>query len=331
MQKTENKILIIGAGAYGIALMHVLKENKHNNVFIFGNNINNLEMLLKNKSKIFEDYFINSPTNIYNSYEVFFNEHQKVDCIILAVPSSSIEDVLNKISKYINTPTILLNTSKGLYGDKFWKDVFSNINKNFIYTSINGPSFAIEMIKNEKTICDVFADSKDIFQIINNIFDTKNFKVNFEIASRSSLYISSFKNVLAIGMGIIKSITNSNNSFTSIIVLAIKETISILEEYLNDKINIVKYSSLGDILLTATNKESRNFSFGQEIYKFGIQQAKINFKNITVEGLVTIEKLKLILKETKNPNNFIFFDSLIKVINNELEPKEMLNYIWHRI
>lgn len=331
MPKIENKILIIGSGAYGTALMHTLKQNKSNKVYVYGNNEENLKLLLKNQSKLFNNLYIKAPTNVYTNYQSFFDEHKTINCIIIAVPSSAIESVLNQISPFINKETIILNTSKGLYGNKFWKDVCKSINNNFVYASINGPSFAIEMIKNEKTICDVFTDEKRTFNQLEKIFKCENFKIKFEHAYKSSLYISSFKNVLAIGMGIIKSITNSNNTFTSIIVLAIKETISILENYLNEKIDIVKYSSLGDILLTATNEESRNFSFGKEIYKVGINQAKINFHNITTEGLVTISKLKDILNKIKNSDDYVFFNSLIKVIDNKLEPKEMLNSIWHRI
>ena len=84
-------------------------------------------------------------------------------------------------------------------------------------------------------------------------------------------------------------------------------------------------SGLGDLVLTATATQSRNFSFGYEVGRLGSAQPVLNSNTKTVEGILTApavlkraNELNVEMPICETVNNVLFKGMPIKEAMNEL-------------
>ena len=99
-------------------------------------------------------------------------------------------------------------------------------------------------------------------------------------------FYSIFKNIIAIGSGIIYELTNSYSTVITYLTKA-------LEEIKNPKI---LYGTIGDYYLTGTSFDSRNFNFGKILVN-NKENAQDYLKNNTVEGYTMLKNLYKYLKQ----------------------------------
>ena len=110
------KVSFLGSGAWATALANVVSDNGHE-VLLYGvckEEIDDININHQNK-KYFKDVILNeSIKGTLNIIDVLDSE-----VIVIAVPSSQIRVVLNKIKdKLVNKP-IILNVSKGFDKETF--------------------------------------------------------------------------------------------------------------------------------------------------------------------------------------------------------------------
>lgn len=324
-----SKVLIIGAGAFGIALGQTIQLNGHEVYYLTNKNetANNL------KNSFFSGYpkhHLLKPTDVFLDYK----EALKLlyDFVVIAIPSEFIEEMWNKLSKVIKNDLIIINSSKGICKDGIWSSIFLNHPHVKGFGLLSGPSFAEEIIEKKKTIVNLVADKQETFNKFANVINNDFFKtiylpIEFETICS---YIGALKNVIAIGMGLIDHLTNSKNTYASFLTFAFEDLEAILKKITNqEKWNLMKPYALGDIILTASTKVSRNYNFGKLIGEHGLKKAFELCKNITVEGLCTIGVLENI--EKKHNVYMHFFSPLLKVFKKEIEPNQFINDIWKNI
>lgn len=299
------KILILGKGAFGSAIGHCL--NNDNELYFFTRKDIGLKINHKIK-KVF-----------YDINECFYNA--KYDFIFIALPSKEIIDIFKIISKYIREEVIVVNCSKGLAPEFNWEKIIKSLNNNFIYTALNGPSFASEMFKNEMTVVNIFAPSINIFDQIISLFDNSIIKFfyvenNFDVSE----LVSSLKNAVAIGMGLVCKFSNSPNTINAIYTLALKEVKRITTFLLDKEVELIDFFGIGDYTMCCFNKESRNFLFG---FNFLKKEDELS----TIEGERTIE---VINKRCQNLN-LVFFSQLYNILKKKKKPQEFLKSIFGKI
>ena len=136
-------ILIIGAGAYGLALSTILSDK--NEVTIYSSIKEEIEKLKKTykNENLFPDIELSKKISFINKIE------KKYDLIVLALPTNILEQELLKIKEEIKKTPIVI-TSKGIHKNKFPYDIVKeNIETDEIYV-LSGPSFAKDLIKKQE-------------------------------------------------------------------------------------------------------------------------------------------------------------------------------------
>ena len=73
----------------------------------------------------------------------------------------------------------------------------------------------------------------------------------------------------------------------------IKELIDALG---GNKNTILSYAGFGDILMTCTSLNSRNYNYGKMIGEGKLEEANIYANNTTVEGLYTLRSIKELIR-----------------------------------
>jgi glycerol-3-phosphate dehydrogenase (NAD(P)+) len=220
------KISVLGAGGWGTTLAILLHYNGHN-VTLWEFKKSYARHLLK--KRINTDYLpgIKIPKEILITPDIEEASDAK-NLIVLAVPSQFLRDVVKNINYRSIEDAILVSVSKGIEKNKLMtmsqmlKDVFPHINENQIGV-ISGPSHAEEVSQMVPTA--VVAASVDIetSKAIQAAFMTSYFRV---YASTDILGVElggAFKNIIAIGAGIIDGAGFGDNTKAAIMTRGVAE------------------------------------------------------------------------------------------------------------
>ncbi len=319
----NNKVLIIGTGAWGTAIASILLDN---GIYVKMYGISQQEINdLKNgyNKKIFGNIKLTIPPHeVSTNVSSLMND---VKYIIFCVPTKNYDDVIKKISKYIKTDMILINTSKGLDGKiSYHQKLTSSFKKNKV-CSIIGPSFAKEVLLKKHTMINVVGQDKNTCSKLIKLFNNNYFKLSYCKDYIGSSVLSALKNILAIIMGILDESKLSINTKSAILTYAINEFGEIVKFFGGNRDSINELSGIGDIFLTCTNTLSRNYSFGIDLVK---NNFKYSPNKSTIEGYQTLINMHKLFNTNKKQNIFNFINQSYKLITNKIDIRKFVDEIW---
>jgi glycerol-3-phosphate dehydrogenase (NAD(P)+) len=245
-------ITIIGEGVWGTALSTLFKQNK----------------------KEF----------------IFWDKQSKIDgssIVLMTLPTQAIRVVLEANKENLKEAAII-NASKGIELETLklpFQITREVLGEKVKYFSLIGPSFASGLQKKTPTMVNLgcFLQDQILNEEIKAFFQTDYFRVRISASVEALELSGALKNVYAIACGIAEGLNFSANTRANLISLAYME-ISKLCQKLNYKIDEDALESvLGDLILTCSSSESRNFRFGKLVTEVSISEA-LQQINSTVEG-----------------------------------------------
>ncbi len=319
---TKNKVVVLGTGAWGTALANVLADSG-NDVFMWGVNQSEVDDINKHHNK---KYYGNKRINSRISASTNLKEALfRANYIVLAIPSIFLKDVLKSSKEFILNKPIIINATKGLDPDTMspWGDTIKEILSSNDVASLTGPSFAIDVIDKKPTIVNIVTKSESLFKKISYIFNCDYFKIVNCKDENGSEICGAIKNLLAIGIGIAHENHNSINTVSALLTTGINEIKEIISLQNGEQKTILDYCGIGDIFLTCTSDKSRNFSFGKQLYKHGLNKSLIMNSN-TVEGYTVSKVVEKIIE--KKSDKFPILNSICMVLSNKLKPRDFVNY-----
>ncbi len=316
------RVGILGAGAYAMAISSILDYNKHD-ITMWTEFFEEAEMLKKTRKndKKMPGFLLSEKIKITTKLEESIINQ---DLIVLAIPTQFLDAVCKKMSPYINNSKVLI-TSKGIdqkTGFLVDKIVSSNLNTKNI-AILSGPTFAIDIPKNNQIGLSIASSNKETENLIKEIFENDYVNLDYTNDIIGTELCGAVKNIYAIVMGLLEGLKCTESTKAFFMTEIIKETKELINLFEGKEETILTYASIGDIFLTCNSKNSRNYSFGTLL---GSKQSKSQIKNYleetTVEGVYTLRSLKKILNE-KNIE-FKIIDTIYEIIENEQEPIKIL-------
>ena len=264
------KISVLGAGGWGTTLAILLHYNGHN-VTLWEYKKSYARHLLK--KRINTDYLpgIKIPKEINITSDIEEASDNK-NLMVLAVPSQFLRNVVKEIDFHQIKESILVSVSKGIENkslmtmSQMLKDVFHQLNKNQIGV-ISGPSHAEEVSQRIPTA--VVAASSDIetAKTIQAAFMTSYFRVYTSTDILGVELGGAFKNIIAIGAGIIDGSGFGDNTKAAIMTRGVAE-ISRLGLAMGARPEtFAGLSGMGDLIVTCMSRHSRNRFVGEQIGK----------------------------------------------------------------
>jgi glycerol-3-phosphate dehydrogenase (NAD(P)+) len=289
------KISVLGAGGWGTTLAILLHYNGHN-VTLWEYKKSYARHLLKTRFNT--DYLpgIKIPKEILITHDIEEASDGK-NLIVVAVPSQFLRDVVKKINYRKIEDAILVSVSKGIEKNSLMtmsqmlKDVFHHISENQIGV-ISGPSHAEEVSQRVPTA--VVAASVDIetSKAIQAAFMTSYFRV---YASTDILGVElggAFKNIIAIGAGIIDGAGFGDNTKAAIMTRGVAE-ISRLGLAMGARPEtFAGLSGMGDLIVTCMSRHSRNRFVGEQIGKGKKLKQILKSMEQVAEGVETTRSAK---------------------------------------
>jgi len=296
------KISVLGAGGWGTTLAILLHYNGHH-VTLWEYKKSYARHLLK--KRINTDYLpgIKIPKEILITSDIEESADDK-NLIVMAVPSQFLRSVIKDINFKSIEDAILVSVSKGIENkslmtmSQMLKDVFPHINKNQIGV-ISGPSHAEEVSKRIPTA--VVAASSDIetSKAIQAAFMTSYFRV---YASTDILGVElggAFKNIIAIGAGIIDGAGFGDNTKAAIMTRGVAEISRLGLAMGSRPETFAGLSGMGDLIVTCMSKHSRNRFVGEQIGKGRKLKEILKSMEQVAEGVETTRSAKQLASKVK--------------------------------
>ena len=304
-------ISILGTGAYGLALALMFHKNK-----------NKIKMWTKfedEKNRILSEHEnktvlpgVKIPKNI-----VISNDMEDVvtdaDLIVIAVPAAFVDDVSFELGKYYRDDQYVLLASKGIERNtcSFVGDIFKRHIVTRKYAVISGPSFAVDIVTNCPIGLTLASDNRKTREIIRSALESDSIKIRETRDIIGVEICGSIKNVIAIAAGMLDGMGYPESTQAMFIVESLNDMTELISKLGGDRRTILTYAGFGDLLLTATSKKSRNFTYG---YMLGSKVSKEEIDNYvantTIEGLYTIQSIYKLLnnKSVKIPIINLIYD-----------------------
>jgi len=318
------KVCVLGCGAFGIALASISNKN-NNDTYLWAHTKESEKDLNKKRiSDKLPGFIIDKKIKITSDLSIAINE---ADLIVIAVPAFAFEDVCSKLKKHIRKTQSILIATKGIQQGTclFLNDVFKKYLKNNLAV-ISGPTFAKDIIINSPIGFSLATKSKKTAKIVKICFEneTTKFRVTRDIIGIE--ICGSIKNVMAIAAGMLEGMNVSDSTRA----LFLTESMNDIKELINalggKKKSILSFAGFGDILMTCTSANSRNFSFGYLIGKGASKEEIDNYlKNTTVEGMYTLKSINKLVRKKKVEIPIIHL--INDIINGKKEKEEMLKFL----
>lgn len=293
-------ISIIGTGAYGIALSLMFHKNGHH-IKMWTKFEEEKNTILKTRKNERVLPGITIPKDIEISCD-FKEVVSDADIIVIAVPAGFVDDVSFELSKYYNENQYVILASKGIERDSclFVADIFRRHVKTKKYCVISGPSFAVDIVTNCPIGLSLAGEHKTTRTVVKKALESDSMKLRETRDVIGVEVCGSIKNVIAIAAGMLDGMGYPESTQAMFITESLHDIKELISKLGGDRKTILSFAGFGDLLLTATSKKSRNFSYG---YLIGSKASKKEIDdyvaNTTIEGLYTIKSIYKLLKNRK--------------------------------
>ena len=252
------KIAVIGAGSWGIALAQLLAHNKHEVTVwsILEDEINMLKEKHEHVDKlpgVKLDDSISYTTDLKEAIE-----GKKV--IVLAVPSPFTRSTAAKMKEFVTDDQIIVNVAKGIEEATLMtlSQVVEDEIKNATVCVLSGPSHAEEVGRGLPTTVVVGAKKKEDAQFLQNVFMSEVFRVYISPDILGIELGAALKNVVALAAGIADGLGFGDNTKAALITRGITE-IARLGTAMGGKFEtFCGLTGIGDLIVTCASMHSRN-------------------------------------------------------------------------
>jgi len=293
-------IAILGTGAYGIALALMFHKNG-NHIKMWTKFKEEKDMIVKTRenSRVMPGVKVPKDIEISNDFESVVNDAK---LIVVAVPAGFVDDVSVELAKYFHDDQYVLLASKGIERDSclFVADIFKKHVKTKRYAVVSGPSFAVDIVTNCPIGLSLASENKKTRNIVREALESDSIKLRDTRDVIGVEVCGSIKNVIAIAAGILDGMGYPESTQAMFIVESLHDIKELISKLGGDRKTILSYAGFGDLLLTATSKKSRNFSYGRLLgSKASKKEIEEYVSNTTIEGLYTLQSIYKLLKDRK--------------------------------
>ena len=323
--KKKKQIGVIGAGAWGTALSNIIAKKQ--NVLLWAKEQNVAENInKKHENKKFLPH-IKLSKKISCTTEI--SDLSSCEILFLVSPVQYLSSVLSKLKDHIEHNTIFICCSKGLEMSslRLPSQIVSSVFPKNKIAIISGPNFASEIAQGLPAATVVSSKNDDVSSEIAELIKSPTLRPYLSNDIIGTQIAGALKNIYAIASGIVVGKKFGDNAVASIISRSFAE-ISIVGKSMGAKRSTLSgLSGMGDLFLTCSSKESRNFSLGIDLAK-GKTLSEIMQKKFSVaEGAFTVRALKKLATQQKLdlPLNEAVYRVLYRKKNIDSTIQELLN------
>lgn len=317
----ERKIAVVGGGSWATAIVKMLSNNVDELLWWMRNEdaVKHIKETQHNP-RYLSDVRIN--TDVVNVSSNLLETCSAADVIVLAVPSAFLHTTLSSLNIDLSSK-IFFSAVKGIIpehnqivGEYMQKSY--NVHANQIGV-ITGPCHAEEVALERLSYLTVACEDIAIAEFMAKQLSCRYIKTTTSDDIYGTEYSAVLKNVVAVAAGIAHGLGYGDNYLAVLISNAIREIKRFVDTVHPINRDIKDSAYLGDLLVTAYSKFSRNRTFGTYVGKgYSVKAAQMDM-NMIAEGYYAVKCIKEINKDygVQMP----ITDSVYRIVYEKMSPK----------
>lgn len=263
------KVAVLGAGGWGIAVSNLLNSNGHKiGLWEFDPAVcRNLIASRKLPSKL-PGVRIDDNIQITNELR---EAAENVDFVCCVIPAQYLRSALKKLVGISMTkPSVFVNLAKGIEVGTLHRmsevlaEELPESHRQGICT-LSGPSHAEEVARNIPTAVTAASEDIKIAEQVQLLFTAANFRVYTSSDIIGVELAGSLKNVIALAAGMLDGLGLGDNTRGALLTRGLVEIARMGVKMGADPLTFSGLSGVGDLVTTCLSKHSRNRFVGEQI------------------------------------------------------------------
>jgi glycerol-3-phosphate dehydrogenase (NAD(P)+) len=216
--------------------------------------------------------------------------------LLLVVPAQTVRKVASTLAPLVAAGTPVIVCAKGIERGtkKFMNEIIAECVPRATPAILSGPSFAADVARGMPTAVTLAAGDAKLAAALAQAIGSASFRPYHSTDVRGVEIGGAAKNVLAIAAGIVSGRGLGASAAAALTTRGFAELVRFGRAYGARPETMMGLSGLGDLLLTASSPQSRNFSFGIAL---GRGQKPGEIKSGLAEGVFTASVLLAIAHE----------------------------------
>ena len=318
---TNKKISVLGGGSWATALIKILSNNA-TELLWWMRNQDAVNYIKETKHNL--NYLSSVPINpqIVNVTSDLKTVCEQADIIVLAVPSAFVQETLSSVKIDLSSK-VFFSAVKGIIPER--NQIVSEYIQNEYHVPIKqigvitGPCHAEEVALERLSYLTIACENSSNANLMANQLRCRYIKTTTSDDIYGTEYSAVLKNIIAVSAGIANGLGYGDNYLSVLISNAIREINRFVDAIHPISRDIKDSAYLGDLLVTAYSKFSRNRMFGTYIGKgYSVKMAQMDMKMVA-EGYYAVKCIKEINKDLEV--NMPITDAVYAIVYEKMSPR----------
>jgi glycerol-3-phosphate dehydrogenase (NAD(P)+) len=261
------RIAVLGGGAWGTALAQTCARAGRS-VTLWEFDAGNAETLAsKRESRFLPGVRLEDSIKVTRALA----EAARADAILLVVPAQAMRATIKSLAQTMPDGTPVITCAKGIeHGThKFMTEIIAECAPRAVPAILSGPSFAADVARGLPTAVTLAAADGKLAEALAHAINSGTFRPYHSTDVRGVEIGGAAKNVLAIASGIVTGRGLGASASAALTTRGFAELVRFGRAYGAKPETMMGLSGLGDLILTCSSPQSRNFSFGVALGKGG--------------------------------------------------------------
>jgi len=286
------RVSVLGGGAWGTALA-LTCARAGRNVTLWEFDAGNADHLSsKRESRFLPGVRLDDGIKVTRALA----ETTRADAILLVVPAQAMRAVAKSLAQTLREGTPVIACAKGIEHSthKFMTEIIAECAPKAMPAILSGPSFAADVARGLPTAVTIAASDATVAEALAQAMNSGTFRPYHSSDVRGVEIGGAAKNVLAIASGIVTGRGLGASASAALTTRGFAELTRFGRAFGAKPETMTGLSGLGDLILTCSSPQSRNFSCGVALGK-----GETPDKSKLAEGVFTAPVL-LEMASTKN-------------------------------
>jgi glycerol-3-phosphate dehydrogenase (NAD(P)+) len=260
VNRIANHIAVVGAGAWGTALANVIARAGRTVTLFARDDAAAGVMAAARESR----RLLGVPIDERVAITALTKRRLDGDAILIAVPAQALRGTASALAGGIAAGTPVVTCAKGIerITRRFMTEVIAECLPEAVPAILSGPSFAVDVARGLPTAVTLASSDEAVARMLTRSLGSAAFRPYHSTDVRGVEIGGAAKNVLAIAAGIVAGRKLGASATAALTTRGFAELMRFGRAYGAQPDTLTGLSGLGDLILTCTSPQSRNFSLG---------------------------------------------------------------------
>ncbi len=326
---------VIGAGSFGTTIANLLSFN--GDVMLYSRQASLVKQI--NEEHHHFNLQLKDSLKATNDLESIA---EQCDLLFTIVPSNAFRQMTKSLAPFLRPYHILIHGTKGFdltdvdennfTEAQFTRDQVHTMSEVILQESsvvrigcLSGPNLSTEIMEGQPTATVIGSKFNEVIKVGRDALDSQQFHVFGTHDILGAELAGAMKNAFAIGSGILGGLGMGKNIQAMLITRGLMEMIYMGKAMGANSSAFVGTAGIGDLVATATSKDSRNYSFGVRLANGESMKEISTTMPELAEGVRTIAIMHQLAKGYKL--HVPITQMLYNVVFEEFDIKRAINYL----